>query len=88
MSERRILFNRRERVPLVKSTEIKSLNYTKQHAASNEIVFDGENYDEWEDNLFNHLKSKNIYKAIKDARPTEIKLIKGEVGNALKGRKD
>ena len=51
------------------------------------IVFDGENYDEWEDNLFNHLKSKNIYKAIKDERPTEIKLIKGEAGNAVEYRR-
>ena len=59
-----------------------------EHQAKEKIiVFDGENYDEWQDNLFNHLKSKNIYKAIKDARPTEIKLIKGEAGNAVEYRR-
>ena len=58
-----------------------------EKSRENVIIFDGENYDEWEDNLFNYLKSKNVYKAIKDERPTEITLIKGEAGNAVEYRR-
>ena len=45
------------------------------------VIFEGENFDEWEDNLMNHLKSKNVSKAVTQPRPAEVPLIKGEDGN-------
>ena len=37
------------------------------------IIFDGDNYEEFEMNLFDHLKSKKLYKSIRSERPDEGK---------------
>ena len=59
----------------------------ERHTRERIIIFVGENYDEWEDNLVNHLKSKNIYKPVNAPRPDEVKLVKGDASNAIEYRR-